>query len=52
MEGNYILAWQLDPFLKIGMDMVVDPKNTPTEDIFIFLKIQDVGLGSKSKMRP
>ena len=52
---NHVLAWQLDPvhliWTTIGMDMVFDPKNKPT-DFFIFLKIQDGGLRSKEQNRP
>ena len=36
---------------KIGMDMVFDPKNKPTEEFFIFLKIQDGGLRPKVQNR-
>ena len=53
---NHILAWQLDPvhpiWTKIGMDMVFDPKNKPTEEFLIFLKIQDGGLRSKVRNQP
>ena len=46
---NHILTWQLlDPvrpiWTKISTDMVFDPKNKPTDEFLIFLKIQDGGL--------
>ena len=35
---NHILAWQLNPvypiLTKIGMDLVLDPKNKSAEDFF------------------
>ena len=32
---------------KFGMDILIDPRNKPTEEFLIFLKIQDDGLRSK-----
>jgi hypothetical protein len=53
---NHILAWHLDPVLliwiKFGMDILVDPRNKPMEEFFIFLKIQDGRLRSKVQNRP
>ena len=50
---NHVLAWQSDPihpiWTKIGVGMIFDHGNKPTEDFFIFLKIQDGGLRSKVK---
>ena len=45
-EGkNHILAWYLDPvhliWTKFGMDILLDPRNKPVKEFFIFLKIQD-----------
>ena len=37
---------------KIGMSMLVTPKNEPIEELLIFLKIQDGGLWSKVQNRP
>ena len=45
--GNWI------PILtKIGMEMVFDLKNKPTEEFLVFLKIQDGGLWSKVQNMP
>jgi len=53
---NHILAWHLDPVLliwiKFGMDILVDPRNKPMEEFFIFLKIQDGRLRSKVQNGP
>ena len=46
------LECSISIWTKIGMDMVFDPKNKPTEEFFIFLKIQDGGLRSKVQNRP
>ena len=44
-EKNHVLARHLDPvcliWTKFGMDILVDPRNKPAEEFFIFLKIQD-----------
>ena len=51
-----IFAWHLDPvhliWTKFDMDILVDPRNKPVEEFFIFLKIQDGRLRSKVQNRP
>ena len=41
---NHIFAWYLDPahliWTKVCMDILLDPRNKPAKEFFIFLKIQ------------